>query len=242
MELHELSTFFQLAPARLQQPELLDLGWGTPADVAANLAEMQRINDLLGGTRSLTRHLYPRLLVQLKPVTLLDLGTGGAGLPHTIAHWARRVRLPLQILAMDWAGRNLSVAAGGSEAFPEIHLVQADALQLPVAPGQVDYVISSLFLHHLSPEQVLQLLRQSFRLAQRGLVMSDLVRGWLPYFAFQCVQPLFARHYLTRHDGLLSVRRAYTAAELLDLAHQAGLRGARVYTHFPWRMTLVAEK
>jgi hypothetical protein len=50
------------------------------------------------------------------------------------------------------------------------------------------------------------------------------------------------RNYLTRHDGALSIRRAYVPDELLAMAREAGLETARVYAHFPWRMTLVAEK
>ena len=72
--------------------------------------------------------------------------------------------------------------------------------------------------------------------------MSDLVRSYLPLVAFRLIQPVFAQHYLTRHDGALSIRRAYTPHELRSLAQAAGLETARVYQHFPWRMTLVAEK
>jgi hypothetical protein len=77
--------------------------------------------------------------------------------------------------------------------------------------------------------------------ARRGVIMSDLARGWLPLAAFKLVQPIFARHPFTRHDGALSIRRAYTAAELRALAGAAGLRAARVHTHWPWRLTLVSE-
>ena len=63
----------------------------------------------------------------------------------------------------------------------------------------------------------------------------------LPGLAFRLVQPVLARHPFTRHDGQLSIRRAYTPPELRALAAAAGLEGARVYTHWPWRMTLVVD-
>src|SRR5258706_6703011 len=74
---------------RDDQPEWLDQGRGTARDVAANLAEMARINRWLGGTHALTRHLYPRLLATADPVTVLDLGTGSAEFPARLAAWAR---------------------------------------------------------------------------------------------------------------------------------------------------------
>jgi hypothetical protein len=60
--------------------------------------------------------------------------------------------------------------------------------------------------------------------------------------AFHAAAPIFARNELTRLDGALSIRRAYTPDELRSLAERAGLRGAKVYAHFPWRMTLVVDK
>ena len=119
--------------------------------------------------------------------------------------------------------------------------VAADAFGLPFVSASFDYVFSSLFLHHFSPEAVVELLRSAGRLARRAVIMTDLVRGRLPALAFELVQPVFARHPLTRHDGALSIRRAYTPGELRALARAAGLPQARVYAHWPWRMTLVYE-
>jgi 2-polyprenyl-3-methyl-5-hydroxy-6-metoxy-1,4-benzoquinol methylase len=242
MDTTNLLNPIDLAGRRIEQEELLDLGQGNRQEVAENLAEMQRINDILGGTRALTRHLFPRLLMHNGPVTIIDLGSGGGGLPLALVKWAHRVRLPLRVVAVDWSGRNLAIAAQWVQDFPEVQLVQADARHLPLGTGQVDYVISSLFLHHLCPESVSGVIEDAFHLASKAVIMSDLVRGWLPYLAFKLIQPVFARNYLTRHDGALSVRRAYTPEELSHLALRAGLPNTHVYQHFPWRMTLVAQK
>ncbi len=225
-----------LIPARVDTPELLDLGMGTEADVATNLREMWRINRYLGGLSALTSHLYPRL--QHPNMTLADLGTGSGHIPHLLAAWARQRQISLTILGLDVSHRNL----GTVQKNGHVNFILADAGQLPFAKNQIDYFISSLFLHHLQPEQLVHLLRSTFHLARRGIIMSDLVRGWLPMAAFKLIQPIFARNFLTRHDGMVSIRRAYTPAELKTLAHMAGLSHIQVYTHFPWRMTLVAEK
>lgn len=227
---------------RVEQEELLDVGDGTLQEVAENLDEMQRINDVFGGARALTTHLFPRLFRHSGPTTLLDLGTGGGGIPLAIARWARQRQIPLQILAVDWAARNLAIARQSALRNDPIHLIQGDALSLPFLPGRVDYVISSLFLHHLHPDQVIALLRSAYALANRAVIMTDLVRGRAPALAFGLIAPWFARNRLTRHDGALSIRRSYTPVELSSLAERAGLPHARVVAHFPWRMTLVVDK
>lgn len=237
-----------LIPERVDRAELLDLGVGTAADVSENLAQMQRINDWFGGTRALLMHLLPRLALHTGPVTLLDLGCGIAGIPSALVKWGRRRNQDVHVYGLDHSLRNLQ-AAGTAPA--GIQFIQADARHLPFSPGCVDYVISSLFIHHLPPADLVHVLHQSYRMARCGLIMSDLVRGWLPWAAYHLIQPLFGRNYLTRNDGLLSILRAYTPSELANLANTAlggqdmekeGFSPPLVYQHWPWRMTLVVDK
>lgn len=227
---------------RIDQPELLDQGHGTTEDVAANLAEMWKINRVLGGLRALTKHLYPRLAYMQELVTIIDLGTGSADIPTAIVAWMRARHKPASIIPIDWSARNLAIARLRVNGIGSINLLQGDAMRLPFAQESVDFVIATLMLHHFNSQQAIQLLRGAYAVAQRAIIISDLVRGWLPYIAFKLAQPIFARNYLTRCDGALSIRRAYTPHELRALAEAAGLPHARVYTHSPWRMTLVADK
>lgn len=227
-----------LVPPRVDAPELLDLGIGSPADVAASLADLRRINRFLGGIGSITHHLYRR--VSAETLTCVDMGAGAADVTAAVARGAARRGINLQMIALDFSARNLDRAAAHR---PAIQLLQADANQFPFAPGTVDFVISSLFLHHFTPDQVIALLRSAYATARRGVIMADLMRGRLPLLAFKLLQPVFARSYITRHDGSVSVQRAYTPAEFRAFAAAAGMSTARVHVHHPWfRMVLVADK
>ncbi len=228
--------------ARLEAVELLDAGAGSEADAAANLAEIARINRYLGGTRALTRHLYPLVKAVRRPVTILDLGTGSGDLLSLIAGWAGRYQCPVRLVGLDRAGRNLAAARRHLAAGQDVSLLQADARCLPLPAGSIDFIVSTLFLHHFSPPEAVELLRQSYAKARCGVLMSDLVRGRLPYLAYQFIQPVFARHPMTRYDGALSIRRGYIPAELAALAQAAGISQFKIFSHWPWRMTLVAWK
>lgn len=239
-----------LVPPRSDQLELLEQGVGTAADVAVNLAEMTRINRWLGGYRALTRHLYPLITraaagetaVDQTALSLVDLGAGSGDTARMLAYWAQRKRLGLTVIPLDLEMRHLNAASPDLHRISGIHRIQGDALALPFAADSIDFLISSLFLHHLAPQQIIDLLREAYRCARCAVVMSDLMRGHLPLAAFHLVRPVFARHPVTFHDGLLSVRRAYRPDELLTLARAAGFDQARVSVHFPWRMTLIIEK
>src|SRR5262249_53240660 len=228
--------------ARESEVELLEQGVGSEADVSANLQEMWQLNRQFGGVAALTGHLYPLLRHSENTLRIVDLGTGSGEIPMHIAQWARQQRLRIEFYLLDYSRRNILYARENTKAAANMVLLQANACTLPFALNQVDYYISSLFLHHFEPEQLVDLLREAYQHARRGIIMSDLVRGYVPLVAFHLIAPVFARHYLTRHDGALSIRRSYTPDELTQMAHAAGIEHARIYRHFPWRMTLVAEK
>jgi len=101
-----------------------------------------------------------------------------------------------------------------------------------------------MVLHHLEPADGVRLLREMGRVARLGIVVNDLERGWLPWIGAQALFRVLTRNPFTRHDGPLSVRRAYHAAEARALAAEAGLRvigEERVPLGFRWAIVAVAE-
>src|SRR5689334_3309552 len=148
-------------PARIDTPELLDMGAGSDEDVQANFADMWRINRYLGGVQAITQHLYPRLLAQTGTTTLVDIGTGAGDIGSVISGWAGRRDLDLKVWGLDLSARNLRLTRSPSSGVFDTRL-QADGLHLPFKAGSVDYYISSLFLHHLSPDKLKKLLATTF--------------------------------------------------------------------------------
>ena len=72
---------------------------------------------------------------------------------------------------------------------------------------------------------------------------SELERAWPNYLGAKLLAAtLWHRNPATRHDAPVSVRRAFTTAELLDIARDAGCRDARVFRHFFYRLVLVVRK
>jgi hypothetical protein len=73
------------------------------------------------------------------------------------------------------------------------------------------------------------------------LLISDLARTLPGYGGAWLFGHLLTRNRLTRHDAPLSVKRAYTPAEALELAQQAGWRRARVRSVLPFRYVLTGQ-
>ncbi len=229
-------------PTRQDQPEWLDLRRGSLDDVRESLSDIGRINRWLGGQAALRRFLFPRMRQAgtKRRLRILDVGTGSAAVPLEIARWARRHEVPVKIIALDNNRRHLNIARESVSEYAEIQLLAADVTALPFPPASFDFVLSMLFLHHFSPAELLEILSALKAVCRGTLVLNDLVRDRVPYLFFRMSAPVFARSHLTRHDGEVSIFRAYTPSEMRAILADAGLGSARVYTQgLYYRMTVI---
>jgi len=233
-----------VAPPRVEQPELLDLGEGTAEEIRQNLRDMHRANRWLGGHASLRRFLLPRLrrAAGSAPLRVLDLACGAGHTPLLLAAWARRRRISLRIVALDASRRLLGVVRDELDCHAEISRLAADARQLPLRPGSFDFVISTQFLHHLDPAELTSTLRALRSVCRGPIILNDIVRSPASAFLFRRGAPLFSQNRLTLHDGLASIAQAYTPPEIREILDAADLPRARIYTHGLYhRMTVLIE-
>ena len=70
------------------------------------------------------------------------------------------------------------------------------------------------------------------RVSRLGIVVNDLSRGSLTWIGAWLVTHTVAASRYTRHDGPLSVRRAYTMPEMKALLRRAGLEPAHGFVGF----------
>ena len=213
---------------RLIQPELLD--HAPPEEAHLNLCDLIRINTLFGGHATIRRSLA-RVIDPGEQFTLLDVGAASGDTARVIA----RAYAGATVTSLDYSPVNLRAA-------PRPKLM-GDAFALPVRPDSFDYVLSSLFLHHFTDEQVVMLLKSFYGIARRALIICDLERNPLPYYFLPATRFLFKWQRITLHDGPISVRAAFRASELKGLARQAGIQKAELRVYRPaFRISLVATK
>jgi 2-polyprenyl-3-methyl-5-hydroxy-6-metoxy-1,4-benzoquinol methylase len=209
-------------------PELLE---HAPVEEArANLAQIVHLNEHFGGHAVLRKALAQ--VVNGNPAfTLLDIGAASGDTARVV----KQIYPAAKVTSVDLNVNNLAEA-------PQPKLL-ADAFQLPFKEASFDYVFCSLFLHHFEDWQVSDLMAGFYGIARRALVVSDLERHILPYLFFPVTKPFFGWTPITMHDGMCSIRAAFRASELRELAENAGIRDARVEIHRPaFRLSLVAVK
>ncbi len=226
---------------RSDQEELLDGDLPDAAELAENFRDIQRVNQLLGGTSTVLRHLSDvlALVPTDRPATILDLATGSGDIPLAIIRWAERRNRAVTIVATDYADDILALARKQLGGLPNVTLARYDAREVPLPDGQFDIVLCSLSLHHFSPDDAVRVLQEMDRLASAGFILNDLRRGRLGFAAAWVAARLTTRNRLTRNDAPLSVGRAYTVAELANLLRRAGIEDAKITTHRWFRMASV---
>ncbi|MGF1632680.1 MAG: class I SAM-dependent methyltransferase [Phycisphaerae bacterium] len=122
-----------------------------------------------------------------------------------------------------------------------VQFVQADALRLPFADGSFDAVVCSTFLHHLPDDaSAIRLLREMDRVCRGRLVLADLVRSRRAY-GYVTLMGLFAGP-MVFHDGRVSVRQAFTTAEVQRLRDEAGLGYLKVRKSRTHRFILAGRR
>lgn len=221
---------------RIHTAELLDAQRHEPEELAHSLRQVAQVNRRLGGTRALERHLGPLLAV--RPLRVLDVGTGNGETAAELAAWARGRGGLLEVTGLDAHGQVLDAARRRSGPHAP-RLVQGDGLALPFRDGAFHVACCTLTLHHFRDQAAIRMVKEMGRVATRLVLVNDLERHRLSYASARVLSwTLWRRNRLTRNDGPLSVLRSFTPGELAEIGVRAGLAEPRVRRHFPFRLVL----
>lgn len=192
--------------------EEMDLPGCDPVRLDRTYAQFSVVNRAVAGWRGIYRtHIRPALS-PTSPTTLLDVGCGGGDVPLLLARWARREGRRLEITAIDPDHRAFEFARRRRHA-PGVTFRQASTAELVAEGLRFDVVISNHVLHHLDSAGLPQFLAESALLSSGTVIHNDIHRSPAAYALFYAASWLFPGSYI-RQDGLTSIRRSYTTAEL----------------------------
>lgn len=213
-----------------------------PELLRSALDHIVAVNRWLGARRALRLHLPWALPGRTGPRSVLDVGTGSADLAACLFDWARSRDTPIRIILLDLNAAIVAEARKRTRSRPGIQAVQGDGLHLPFPDGTFDLVHLSMTLHHMDGPNLVPLLREVARVARGRVVVGELERCLPNYLGARLLAATFWRgNPITRHDGPLSVLRAFTAQELRALGSAAGLRSVSVHRHPFYRLVLRGE-
>ncbi len=223
---------------RRRRPELMDQPGLDPRLHREALAGLGRLHRL---TRT-HAHLWPpiRELASAtggRAVRVLDVACGGGDIAVALRRRALAEGLAVEVDGCDLSPVAIDYAAArAAAASVDCRFFRGDAVESPLPEGY-DALICSFFLHHLDEGPAVELLRR-MAAAARLVLVDDLVRSPAGYLYAYTGCLLLTRSKIVRVDGPLSVAGAFTPAEALALAREAGLAEAGLRRHWPQRFLL----
>ncbi|MEV7662480.1 class I SAM-dependent methyltransferase [Paenarthrobacter sp. NPDC089316] len=207
-----------------------------PLRLSRTYARFPVVNGLLSGWRRTYKRRIRPLLSETGHATLLDIGSGSGDVARSLARWARQDGFVLDVLAIDPDERAYDFAIHA----PPVESVayrRAHSSELVAEGLAFDVVISNHILHHLDAQQFAAVLDDSERLTRRVALHNDLSRSNVAYVLFMAgFWPLGWGSYIVK-DGLVSIRRSYTLAELRSAASPEWT----AERNGPWHNMLVHE-
>lgn len=218
---------------RVPTLELLDSDAGSAKEIAGSISDLWFINRAFGGVS--TAHLLIEKVARAQAsskISMLEVASGPGAVPKAVHQRLQRKGIDLEISLLDRSRAHLN----GSR-----RSVVGDAVELPFSDGSFDVVSSTLFAHHLMPDEVVKFLGEGLRVCRTALLINDVIRNPVHLGLVYAGLPLF-RSRLTWHDAPASVRQAYTVEEMRDMARRAGAARVEASAHYLYRMGVIAWK
>ena len=221
--------------ARSTEPEWMDTELVTQQDFADCLADLAAVNTVtlarlptLGFIARAARRAPGR------PLRVLDVGCGEGDMLRRLHRWAARTGHALELTGLDMNAQGNEAARAATPSDMHIDYRTADIFAADL--GAYDVIISALFTHHLTDDQVVDFLRVMEAHAAIGWFVNDLHRSAVAYHAFRALSAAAGWHRFVRHDGPISVARSFRRADWDVYLARAGLAGlAQIRWHMPYR-------
>ncbi len=231
--------------ARSQAPELMDNHSVDYETFRGCLVDLARVNAMTLAYRPtlafLERLLRERRLPPDRPLSVLDVGSGYGDMLRLIARWARRRGVPVALAGLDGNPWSARAAAEATPADLAVSWVTSDVFE---SRARADVVLSSLFTHHLGDRELARFLAWSEEAAGVGWFVNDLRRSRFSHDGFALASRLLRMHRFVRHDGPVSIARAFVEKDWRAALAAVGLaeRDAEIRRWFPFRLCVSRVK
>lgn len=219
------------------RPEYLDRADVPPARQRSVLRGLDRVNRLTGTYSRCVRLVLDQIGSAAEP-RVLELGGGHGELSRRLLEAHPRLRVTISDAD---AGSVAALRAGDLGRHPRAAIAVVDATAIDAPDRAYDLAVFVQSLHHLPPERVAAVFREVTRVADTFVVV-DLLRPHPAWFAVHlALFPLGMAMigYPAAHDGVISLRKAYSAAALHAVAADCGAE-VDITTHVARPQFLVA--
>jgi ubiquinone/menaquinone biosynthesis C-methylase UbiE len=223
---------------RSYQPELLD-GEDIPfEDIKRNMQELDFINRYLGGHKITIKGLKAFLN---KPIHhIAEIGCGGGDNLREIKQWYRKKNQEVNLTGID-INNDCIAFAKDRPSNKGINFLCSDYRSIKF-DDPPDLIFSSLFCHHFSDAQLIEMMQWMYQNSKQGFFINDLHRHPLAYHSIKLLTQAFSKSYMVKNDAPLSVQRGLIKKEWEDIFSKAGIKNYEINWQWAFRWLIICGK
>ena len=139
--------------------------------------------------------------------------------------------IPIRFIGADANANTITLAEERQKALSEVHWQVANVFDSTFLEQQVDIATCTLFTHHFTDEELVQLFQGLKRKVRLAIVINDLHRHPLAYYSIKWLTRWFSKSPMVQNDAALSVLRSFRRNDWESIFKQAGL----TEVHIRWR-------
>lgn len=222
---------------RANQSEIMDDASTGYEEFAATLRQLSLLNCLLGAYRptlkAIAYFLKTRHTKKKEPLRILDIGCGSGDMLREIYGWAKVRGLNLELTGVDLNPWSTRAAVAYTTPPMRIQYYTSDIFNFSEEKNY-HIIINSQFTHHLSDENITQVMLWMSCKACYGWFINDLHRSFMPYGFIKAFVHMLPFNRLIRHDAPLSVARSFVHNEWLEYVRYANLDYRRLSVTWYW--------
>lgn len=223
---------------RSEAKELMDKLDSGGEEIKQTLQELKIINRWLGGNAVTTNGLK-KLLSTSRSISIVDLGCGGGDMLKLMSAWCRKKAYNVKLSGIDANPNIIAYARENTRAYQEINYIAADVFSEKFSELKFDVATATLFCHHVTDQQLIELLRQLKTQAKIGIIINDLHRHWFAYYSILMLTRLFSKSEMVKHDASLSVLRSFRKEDWKKILNAAGIKHFDLRWKWAFRWQLV---
>ena len=226
---------------RSSQKELLDRDDIPFEDIKRNMHELDFINTYLGGHAITIQGAKVLLNNPSIPKTILvcEIGCGGGSNLLALAKWFKKQNIAISFIGIDINPDCIAVAKNAC-ADLETEFITSDYKTVTFTKTP-DIIFSSLFCHHFSNLELVEMLRWMRNNSSIGFFINDLQRHAAAFLSIKILTTIFSKSYLVKNDAPLSVARGFKRIEIEELLTLAGIESYSIEWKWAFRWLVVVK-
>ena len=223
---------------RSYQKELLD-GSNIPfEDIKLNMQELNFINKFLGGHTITIRGV--KALAHKPVLHVAEIGCGGGDNLRVIKNWCYRKNISVKLTGVDINHECIRFAKERASN-KGIHFICSD-YRVAEFDAQPDVIFSSLFCHHFSDKELVDMVKWMHSRSTLGFFINDLHRHPLAYYSIKLLAKAFSKSYMIKNDAPLSVKRALIKQEWKNIFSKSKIEDYKIKWQWAFRWLVVCYK